>query len=108
MTTLHNAILLSAQAQHWPQVIADAKQLEALKGMDDKAYAVLGQAYYFTKDIANAKLAAQKSVDMAKAAGQQPQQAALEIIMSAQAKGNDQAAALKTLETLAVNYGCAQ
>jgi hypothetical protein len=107
-TTLHNAALLSAQAQHWPQVIADSKQLEALNGMDDKTYAVLAQAYYFTKDVANAKQAAQKSVDMAKAAGQQPQQAALEIIMSAQAKGNDQASALKTLETLAVNYGSAK
>ena len=104
-STLHNGILLSAQAKHWPQVIADAQQLEALNAADDKTYAVLGQAYYFTNDFANAQTAAQKSVDMAKAAGQQPQQASLEIIMSAQAKSNDQAGALKTLEDLAVNYG---
>ena len=78
---LHNALLLSAQSQHWPQVIADAKLLEPLKGMDSKAYAVLAQAYYFTKDYPNAKTAAQTSVDMAKAAGQQPEKAAMEIIM---------------------------
>ena len=104
-TTLHNGILLSAQAKHWPQVIADATMLDGLKAADDKTYAVLAQAYYFTNDYANAQTAAQKAVDMAKAAGQQPQQAALEIIMSAQAKSNDQAGALKTLEDLAVNYG---
>lgn len=105
VTTLHNGILLSGQAKHWPQVIADAQQLEALKVADDKTYAVLAQAYYFTNDYANAEKVAQQSIDASKAAGKQPEQAALEIIMSAQAKSNDQAGALKTLEMLASNYG---
>ncbi|HET7335826.1 MAG TPA: hypothetical protein VFI93_11975 [Rhizomicrobium sp.] len=99
-----NATLLSGQAQHWPQVIYDAKELEKLNAMDDKTYAVLAQAYYFTDDFANAKVAAQKSIDMAKASGAEPQQAALQIVMSAQAKTNDQAGAEQTLEQLAVQY----
>ncbi len=102
---LHNGILLSAQAKHWPQVIADAKMMEQANGMDAKSYAVLAQAYYFTNDYANAKTAAQKSIDLGKAAGQAPDKSALEIIMSAQAKSNDQAGAKQTLEHLAVNYG---
>lgn len=103
--TLHNAALLSAQAKHWPQVIFETNALEKFGPLDDKAYAVLAQAYYFTNDYANAKTAAEKSVAAAKAAGIEPQQAALEIIMSAQAKSNDQAGAMKTLEMLAANYG---
>ena len=48
----HNALLLSGNAQHWQLVKDDAQQLEALNAMDDKTYAVLAQAYYFTKDMA--------------------------------------------------------
>lgn len=104
-STLHNALLLSGQSKHWPLVIADAKQLETLKAMDDKTYTVLAQAYYFTNDYANAQTAAQQAVALSKAAGQRPSKAALEIIMSAQAKSKDQAGAVKTMEQLALNYG---
>ena len=103
--TLHNAVLLSAQSKHWPQVISETTRWRNSARSTTRAYAVLAQAYYFTNDYANAGQAAQKSVDAATAAGQKPEQAALEIIMSAQAKANDQAGAMKTLEMLAVNYG---
>jgi len=100
----HNAILLAGQAQHWPKVIAYTQQLDALKGGDDVTFAVTAQAYYFSKDTANALLWAQKSVDAAKVAGKKPEEAALQIVMNGQAK-TDQAGAQQTLENLAVNYG---
>jgi hypothetical protein len=103
--SLHNGLLLSGQSQHWPQVISDGQQLEKLNGMDAKTYTVLAQGYYFTNDFANAEQAAKKAIDTAKAAGQQPDQAALEIVMSAQAKSNNQTGAEQTLEQLAVAYG---
>lgn len=103
--TLHNAILLAGSQKHWQKVTGYCKRLAALNGMDDKTYAVMAQAYYFTNDFANAQASAQKSIDAAKAAGKEPDQAALEIVMSSQAKSNDQAGAVQTLEQLAVNYG---
>lgn len=104
-STLHNAILLAGQEKHWPKVTSYCKRLEALGGMDEKTYAVMAQAYYFTNDFANAQASAQKSVDAAKAAGKEPDQAALEIIMSAQSKSSNQAGAEQTLEQLAISYG---
>jgi tetratricopeptide (TPR) repeat protein len=104
MHLFHNAILLSGQAQHWAKVITYAQTLDTLKGGDDITYAVTAQAYYFTKDTADALVWAQKSIDAAKAAGKKPEEAALQIVMNGQAK-TDQGAAQQTLENLAVNYG---
>ncbi|MBU6443816.1 MAG: hypothetical protein KGR48_07870 [Alphaproteobacteria bacterium] len=102
--TLHNALLLASQEKHWPKVVTYGARLDTLKAMDEKTYVVLAQAYYMTNDMANAQTAAQKSIDLAKAAGHVPEQAALQIVMSADAKANNQAAALQTLEQLAVYY----
>lgn len=107
-TTLRNAILLAGNEKQWQKVTSYCKRLEALNGMDDKTYAVEAQAYYFTNDFANAQASAQKSVDAAKAAGKSPDQAALEIIMSAQAKSNNQTGAVETLEQLALTFGGAE
>jgi tetratricopeptide (TPR) repeat protein len=100
----HDAIIVSANVQHWQTVVADGQQLEALNGNDDGTYAEVAVAYYNLKDIANALTYAQKSIDMAKAAGKQPEQAALQIVMNSEAKSNNEAAAVETLETMAVNY----
>ena len=102
--TLHNAMLLASQEKHWPKVIAYGSRLDKLQGLDEKTYVVLAQAYYMTNDVTNAQTAAQKSIDLAKAAGQVPEQAALQIVMSAYAKANNQAGAVQTLEQLAVDY----
>lgn len=102
---LHNGLLLSAQAKHWKLAASYGQRLEKLNAMDQKTYTVLAQAYYFSNDFTNAKQAAQKAIDLAKAAGKKPDEAALEIVMSAEAKNNDQAGAKKTLEELAATYG---
>ncbi|HWD49495.1 MAG TPA: hypothetical protein VG309_06180 [Rhizomicrobium sp.] len=99
----HNAILLSAQNQHWSKVIAYQPKLDALQGNDDTTYAVTAQAYYFAKDSANAKLYAQKSIDAAKAAGKQPNEAVMQIVMGSQA-ATDQNAAEATLEQIVLTY----
>lgn len=104
MPIVHDGLVVSENLQRWQTVVAYGQQLETLKGNDASTYAGLAIAYYNLKDIPNAQIYAQKSVDMAKAAGKQPEEAAMEIIMNGQAKNNNQAAALETLETLAVNY----
>lgn len=104
VSTLHNAVLLNGQSKDWAHVIADSKKLESMMAMDAKLYPAVAQAYYFSNDYANAEKTAQQLIDMQKAKGEKPQKFALEIVMSAQAKTNDQAGALKTLEQLALYY----
>jgi len=99
----HNALLLAAQNQHWSKVLSYEPKLEALQDNDDTTYAVTAQAYYFTKDMANAKTYAQKSIDAAKAAGKQPNEVVLQIVMGSQA-ATDQSAAEATLEQIVVTY----
>ncbi len=103
-STLHNAVLLEDTQQQYAKVLEYSKQLEAAGGMDDKTYAAAAKAAYFTSDMTNAQAYAQKSIDLAKAAGQQPQQAALEIVMSTSAKANNQQGAQQALEQLVATY----
>jgi len=103
--TLHNVVLLSAQAKQWQKTIAYGQQLAALNGLDDQTTADLALAYYNANDFAHAQQYAQQEIDAAKAAGQPPNQTALQIVMGAQAKSNNQAGAEQTLEQLAVTSG---
>lgn len=100
----HNALLLSVQAQHYNKAVVYGQQLAQMNALDDSLSAALAQAYYYLKDTANAQKYAQQSVDMAKAAGKAPNQTAMEIIMSAQAKNHNEAGAEATLEQLALQY----
>ncbi|HXL98917.1 MAG TPA: hypothetical protein VN932_03230 [Rhizomicrobium sp.] len=98
----HDAIVVSEIQKHWQSVVTYGLANEALKANDVGIYAAMAVAYYNLNDHANAAIYAQKSIDMSKAAGTPPEEAALEIVMNAQAK-SDPAAALRTLESLAVN-----
>jgi hypothetical protein len=100
----HNLILLTSATKDWQSVVNYGKQLEALNGLDDQTEGVIALAYYNLKDMANAKTYAQKSIDAAKAAGKQPEQAALEIVMGAEATSHDQAGAVATLEQIILQY----
>jgi tetratricopeptide (TPR) repeat protein len=55
-------------------------------------------------DIPHAEQYAQMSIDASKAAGQAPNQVALEIVMNGQAKQNNVAGVQSTLENLALNF----
>lgn len=103
----HNALLLAGQAKMYDKAVFYAKGLEAMGALDDALTAETAVAYYNLKDYPNAQTYAQKSIDMAKAAGKKPNEAAMQIVMGTQAKSNDQAGALKTLEQLAIDYNSA-
>ena len=100
--TYHNGMLLASMQKDWPTVLAFGKQLEAMNAMDDQSYGVYALAYYNTNDMANAKSYAQKAIDIDKAAGKQPNQTAMEIVLGAQANSHDQAGAVSTLEQIVV------
>jgi hypothetical protein len=106
-STLHNAMILSAQEKHWPQVIAVAKKIEKTTPLDAKTNTIVAQAYYLTNDYPDAKTYAQKAIDAATAKGAVPEKAAYQILMSAQVKNKNQAGAIKTLEQIALHYGTA-
>jgi hypothetical protein len=101
---LHNAMLLTSMTKDWQKVVTYGKQLEAINGLDAQTYGVIALAYYNLKDMTNAQAYAQKSVDAAKAAGKQPPQTSMEIILGVEAGSHDQAAAVATLEQIAVQY----
>ena len=84
--------------------MTDGQQLETLKGNDDQTYATMAVAYLNLNDLANAQNYAQKSIDLAKTNGKQPDPTTFQIIMNGQAKSNNQSGALETLEAMAVNY----
>ncbi len=99
---LHDALQLSAFEKQWNKTITYGQQLQQMNGLDDETSANVALAYYNTNDFAHAQQFAQQSIDLAKAAGKQPNQNSLEIIMSSQAKQNNQAGAEQTLEQLAI------
>jgi len=102
---LHDALLLSSEARHYPKTIAYGQQLEAINAMDDQTTTQVAIAYYNTGDVAHAQQYAQKAIDLAKAAGKQADPAMLQIVMNSQVKQNNQAGAEQTLEQLYQSSG---
>jgi tetratricopeptide (TPR) repeat protein len=102
---VHNALLLSAEAKHYQKTIAYGQQLEALNGMDSQSTTQLSIAYYNSGDQAHAQQYAQKAIDLAKAAGQQPDPTMLQIVMNSQVGQHNEAGAEQTLEQLYVSSG---
>jgi hypothetical protein len=101
-SVLHDALLMSANMKQWPKTIQYGQQLAQLNGLDAQTTGILAIAYYDTNDFTHAQQSAQQSIDLAKAAGQPPDQNAMQIIMSSQVKQNNQAGAEQTLEQIAV------
>jgi hypothetical protein len=99
---VYNALQVSANLQQWPQAIQYGQELVQLNGIDARATGILAIAYYNTKDFAHAQQYAQQSVDLAKAAGQPPDQNALQIIEGSQVNQHNQAGAEQTLEQIAL------
>ncbi|HEV2563087.1 MAG TPA: hypothetical protein VGT78_13195 [Rhizomicrobium sp.] len=100
--TYLNAMVLNGISKNYAKEIEYGTKLEAIKPLDDKSLAMLSQAYYLNNDPNDAGIYAQKSVDAAKAANKDPDPVVLEILMSAQAKANNHAGAVDTLEQIAV------
>jgi hypothetical protein len=98
----HDALQLSAYMKQWPQTIALGQDLAQMNALDPQTAGNLAIAYYNTNDFAHSQQYAQQSIDLAKAAGQPPDPNALQIIMSAQVKQNNQGGAQQTLEQIAM------
>lgn len=101
---LHNAVLLATAAKQYQKAIVYGQQLQAINALDDSTEVNMAIAYYYVGDFPHAAQYAQMAIDAAKAAGKPPNEQALDIVMSSQAKQNNQAGAQQTLENLAVNY----
>jgi len=102
---IYNALQVTANLQKWPQVIQYGQELVQLNGLDARATGILAIAYYNTKDYAHAQQYAQQSINLAKAAGQPPDQNALQIIEGSEVNQNNQAGAEQTLEQIALQNG---
>ena len=98
----HDALQLSAYLKQWPKTIVYGQQLAALNGLDYQTAANLAIAYYSSNDFPHAQQYAQQAIQLAKAAGQTPDQNAMNIVMSSEVKQNNQAGAEQTLEQMAV------
>ena len=100
---LHNALILSSNAKDYAKSITYGQKLDQMGALDADGDATLAVGYYNMKDMTNAKAYAQKAIDGAKAAGKQPSEAAMQIVMSTQA-ATDQGAAEGTLEQIVLSY----
>ncbi len=98
------AFQLAANAKHYDKAIVYAQKLEAMGPLDAKMLADVAIAYYNLKDNAHAQQYAQKSIDAAKAAGQQPDQNMEIIIMNGQAQSNDTTGYRTSLEGMVIQY----
>jgi tetratricopeptide (TPR) repeat protein len=79
--------------------------LQAMGPLDPNIVEPLAVAYYNSGDHAKALQLAQAQIDADKAAGKQPSQSLMQIVMSSQAGQKDTAGATATLEGLAQDYG---
>jgi hypothetical protein len=104
--TIHDALIISENAEHWPQVIAYGQKLEAIKALDELTETMMAIGYYKQKDNDNAKKYAQMAVDAAKAAGHDAQPNAI-IILSNVAGKQDPDAARHMIETLILSTNSA-
>ena len=101
-SVLRDALQLAAVQNQQPKVIQYGQELAAVNGLDYRTTGMLAIAYYNTKDFSHAQQYAQQSIAMAKAAGQPPDQNALQIIEGSQVNSNNQAGAEQTLEQIAL------
>lgn len=102
---MRNAMVLAINSQHYDKALKYAKEVQAMTPPpDEKTQAIINQAYYLGGDYASAMAQAQKAIDAAVAAGKVPERNDLQIVLSAQVKQKDEAAAEVTLEKLVAYY----
>ena len=96
---------VATNVQDWPTIMQYGGMLQAMGPLDPNIVEPLAVAYYNSGDHAKALQIAQAQIDADKAAGKQPSQPLMQIVMSSQAGQKDTAGAMATLEGLAQNYG---
>ncbi len=103
--TLKNAMILCNEIKDFACAVQIGEKVMATGHIDDMTAGTLAVAYYYNKDYAKARTLAQKSVDVAIAAGNKPDHGSLQIIMNSYADEKDQLNARKILELIALYYG---
>jgi tetratricopeptide (TPR) repeat protein len=99
-----NAYQLAMNAKHYQKAEDYGQKLLAMNALDASLVPNLALAYYLTNDFAHAKQYAQMAVDTAKAAGKQPDENSLKIVMNSELQQKDTAGMQTTLENLAISY----
>jgi len=105
VSTLSNAVILSSSIQHYQKSLQYGDRLAALGPLTYKVQGTLAIDYFDLHDFAHAKDLAQKAIDGAKAAGQQPDPNWLSVMVNSQMKSNDTAGAEASMEQLAATSG---
>jgi hypothetical protein len=95
---------LANEASDYPTAIKAGTKFVALGPASDVALAQLAVAYYYSKDLPNAKIWAQKSVDASKAANKAPDHGALQILQNVAADSKDVGGAAQALQQLVMSY----
>jgi tetratricopeptide (TPR) repeat protein len=98
-------VQLAVNTNDWPTAIKYGEQLQAAGPLPAILAEQLAVAYYNSGDHAKANVLAKAQIDADKAAGRQPSQALLQIVVNSQAGSKDMAGAMATLEGLVVDYG---
>jgi tetratricopeptide (TPR) repeat protein len=107
-TALRIAIDLSNQAKDYATVKSLGQQAEEAGAVNGGVAAVMAIAYYESGDYPNAKVYAQKSIDIDTAAGKAPDRSAYQVMLMAQNRQKDINGEIKTLEIMSTSYGVAE
>ena len=99
-----HALVISMSNKHYTVAIKYGRLFEALGQTDPRVTEELLEAYLDSGDTADTQIYLKKVLDADAAAGRMPDEALLDTQFKLQVQAKDQAGALKTLETLAVNY----
>lgn len=98
-------VQLAINNNQWAVAIKYGEQLQAAGPLPAVIAEQLAVAYYNSGDHAKALTLAKTQIDADKAAGHQPSQALLQILVNGQAGAKDNAGAMATLEGLVMDYG---
>ncbi len=102
---LRPALALQNEAGNYPKVLELGKIAIQDNSADDTVYGEMAAAAYNIKDLPTAGIYAQKSIDLATAAGKMPVYAVYQVLVICQDKAKDRKGTIKTLEMMANGYG---
>jgi hypothetical protein len=105
---LRIAVELENEARNYAKVIELGQLADKAGAVDGGLAAVVSVAYYDGKDYPNAKIFAQRSIDLDTAAGKLPDRGAYQVMLMVQNRQKDIPGEIKTLEIMSTNYGVAE
>jgi hypothetical protein len=107
-SALRIAVELENEANNNAKVIELGQLADKAGAVDAGLAAIVSVAYYNGNDYPNAKLFAQRSIDLDIAAGKLPNRGAYQVQLMVQNRQKDIPGEVKTLEIMSTNYGVAE